>query len=249
MARLTPTPPPSSNRTGRFAGRAAEQSRSVPPRTRTCPFRAYGLPVMVSLCKRSVTILGRGSGNQMHCVSLSRGAADASPALCADAPRVEGTGVGHGPGDLLPHTRSGRQASGQRWDVRSRTCDRAARRRSRTEEVSVIGSCGDGSLHRFIQGCFAVVLTIPVAHFDERSERHPAAGSSGYVQRSLVPSKKNSVTTHGAPPRMRWGGRRAAVGGYNGRSPSAHGFGATATKPSCDKGRGGRPAGPRGRSP
>ena len=33
-------------------------------------------------------------------------------------------------GDLLPHTRSGRLEPGQRRDVRTRTCDRAVRRRS-----------------------------------------------------------------------------------------------------------------------
>jgi hypothetical protein len=35
---------------------------------------------------------------QMHCVASSRGAIDADPAPGAIAPRVEETGVGHGPG-------------------------------------------------------------------------------------------------------------------------------------------------------
>jgi hypothetical protein len=34
----------------------------------------------------------------MHCVASSRGAIAADPAESGDAPRVEETGVGHGPG-------------------------------------------------------------------------------------------------------------------------------------------------------
>jgi len=40
----------------------------------------------------------RGREAQMHCVASSRGAVDAVPAQRADAPRVEATSVGHGPG-------------------------------------------------------------------------------------------------------------------------------------------------------
>ena len=39
---------------------------------------------------------------QMHCVASRRGATDAFPAQCADAPRVEATCVGHGPGSFAP---------------------------------------------------------------------------------------------------------------------------------------------------
>jgi uncharacterized protein (TIGR00251 family) len=49
-------------------------------------------------CKDPRLLTGLASAEKMHCVASSRGAIDADPAPGAIAPRVEETGVGHGPG-------------------------------------------------------------------------------------------------------------------------------------------------------
>lgn len=51
-------------------------------------------------------------------------------------------------GDLLPDSRSGELEPGQRMDVCSRTCDGTDRRLWLDAATSVMGSCGDGNLHR-----------------------------------------------------------------------------------------------------
>lgn len=62
---------------------------------------AEGFHVVAAVSQADGTVIvlcERQARSELHGVSSSRGATDASPVQCADAPRVEGTGFGHGPG-------------------------------------------------------------------------------------------------------------------------------------------------------
>ena len=70
------------------------------------------------------------------------------------APRVEETGVGHGPGDLLGAAGIGAGLLGQRVDVRPWAGDGVERGLVGGSLMSVMGSCGDGGL----DGCLGAPI-------------------------------------------------------------------------------------------